>query len=115
MARDSTGFDPVVSHRAGLGEAAGRAFEAAEALAVRRLELALAEARGLAKSGLGFFVAGSIALAGWFYLVAGVINALARDYPRFAVELGVGAFHVVLAVALVAFLRRAAGKPSDRP
>ena len=98
---------------AGLGEAVGRVYEAGEALIVRRLELGVAEARVFARGSLGLALAGIVALVGWLYFVAGTIDALAREYPRFAVEMSVGGVHMALACALFALLRRGVEKVGD--
>jgi hypothetical protein len=91
----------------GLGETAERVYEAAQALVESRVELLLAQARAWARGGAGVGVGLLFALAGWFYFVAGVIEALARDHPRFAVQMGVGGAHVALGVALFFAARRA--------
>jgi membrane associated rhomboid family serine protease len=111
MARDSRGFDPLEQREASLGEAVLRVYEAGQALTLRHLELWLAEARELARSGIVMLFAGSVAFAGWFYFIAGVIGALSREVPRFAVEMSVGGFFVAVAFALFALARRGGAKP----
>ncbi|MFI5320711.1 MAG: hypothetical protein ACHQ6V_14145 [Myxococcota bacterium] len=98
---------------AGFGHAFERVYEAGHELVARRLELGAAEARMLARSGVALLCATVVGLTGWLYLVAGVVDALARDHPRFAVELGVGAAHVAVAFALLAIAQRAAPKRGD--
>ena len=110
-AYDSRGFAPA---EANVREAALRVYEAGQALALQRLELWIAEARIVARGGLGILFAACVAFAGWLYFVAGVINALARDYPRFAVEVSVGGLHMVLALALFAVSRRAVANRAGR-
>lgn len=114
MARDSRGFAPAAPRDANVGEAALRVYEAGQALTLQRFELWLAEARMFARSGAGILLAASVAFAGWFYFVAGVIDALAREYPRFAVEMSVGGFHVVLALALFTISQRAVAEHGRR-
>lgn len=114
LARDSRGAAPAVQGDPGFGEAAERVYDAGQALIVRRLELAMSEACVLARSAVGFVVVGVIVFAGWLYLVAGLIDALARDYPRFGVEMSVGGFHLALGAALLGVFQRAVGKLGDR-
>lgn len=114
MVRDSSGVASPARRDLGLGQAVEHVYEAGQALIVRRLELSMAEARLFARNGFGFAFAGVVAFAGWFYFIAGLIDALARDYPRFAVEMSVGGFHVVLALALFGVFQRATEKLGDR-
>jgi hypothetical protein len=114
IAHDSKVFAPSATREADLGGAALRVYEAGQTLIARRYELWVAEALGSARIGIALMLAGVVALLGWFYLVAGLIDALARDYPRSAVEMSVGAFHVGLAAALIAILQRAAAKLGAR-
>lgn len=113
-ARDSRGFAPAMAREANVGEAALRVYETGQALTLQRLEFWMAEARMHARSGAGALFAACVAFAGWFYFVAGVINALAREYPRFAVEMSVGGFHVVLALALFTISQRALAEHGGR-
>ncbi len=109
-AHDSKRFAPSEAREADFGGAALRVYEAGQNLMVRRLELWVAEARGSARIGFALLMAAVIGLSGWFIFVAGVIDGLARDYPRFAVEMSVGALHLGMAGALVAIAQRAAAK-----
>jgi hypothetical protein len=106
---------PTARRDAGIGEACDRVFEAGQQLIVRRLELGALEARMLARSGIALGLAALVGITGWLYVLSGLVDALARSQPRFAVELGVGAFHVALAFGLVAVSRNAAPSRSDRP
>lgn len=98
----------------GVGDAVEHVYEAGQQLLARRVELWLAEARLLARSGGGIVLAGVLGLAGWFYLCAGAIEGLARSYPRFAVQIGVGGFHMLLAAVLFVAFRRAAARAGGR-
>jgi hypothetical protein len=95
-ARQSRGFAPSARPNLGLGDAAEHVYDAGQLLLERRIQLWAAQARSLARSGVGLGVAATFAVAGWFYFVSGVIEALARDHPRFAVLMGVGILHVAL-------------------
>jgi hypothetical protein len=91
-----------------VGDAAGRVYEAGQALLERRLEFLMVQVRAILRGSVGFGLAAVFALAGWFLFVAGLIDALARDYPRFAVQMSVGAAHLALAAALFWASRRVA-------
>lgn len=91
----------------GIGDALERTYEAGQSLIVQRIDLLVAESRLLAHNS-GIAVLGAVvALAGWVYLMHGVIDGLALQLPRFAVELGVGLAHIAIAVV---FLLRARGR-----
>jgi hypothetical protein len=113
-AHDSKRFVPSAAREADFGGAALRVVEAGQTLLVRRLELWVAEMRGSARIGFALLLAVFVGLSGWFILVAGVVDGLARHYPRYAVELSVGAFHLAIAGALVAIVQRAAAKLGAR-
>jgi hypothetical protein len=84
-----------------IGDALERTYEAGQSLIVQRIDLLVAESKLLAQSG-GMLVLGVVvALAGWLYLMQGVIDGLAQHLPRFAVELGVGFAHLAIAAVVV--------------
>ncbi len=113
-AHSSRPFVPSPQREADLGSAALRVYEAGQTLVVRRLELWVAEARGSAHLAGVLLFAAVLGIFGWVHLVAGAIDGLARDYPRFAVELSVGAFHLGAAGTVVALVRRATAKRGVR-
>jgi hypothetical protein len=86
-----------------VGEALERTYEASQSLIVRRIDLLVAESRLLAQRGALRLLGVVVALTGWIFLVLGLIDGLAQRYPRFAVEIGVGVAHAVIAALL--FLR----------
>ena len=99
-----------------LGNALERVFEAQQTLVVRRIDL-LAEK--LTAQGWDFLyasisaVVGSITvLFGWIIAMAGVVDALDDRYARFAVEIALGAAHVVAGIAIILFYRRRSAEPT---
>jgi hypothetical protein len=93
-------------------------FEAQQALVVRRLDLFAEEITAKATSfvtrSVGALVGAIAALAGWFIAIAGVIDALDDFFPRSAVEIGTGALHIGVGLALLMsrFRRRTPEVPS---
>lgn len=99
-----------MQRESGIGDALERTYEAGQSLIVQRIDLLVAESKLLAQNG-GMLVLGAVVgLAGWLFLVQGVIDGLAQRFPRFAVELAMGVAHVGLA-ALV--LLRARSRSHD--
>ena len=84
-----------------VGDALERAYDASQSLIVQRIDLLVAESKLLAQSGALLVLGVAVALTGWIFLVHGVIDGLAQRYPRFAVELAVGAAHAGLAALLL--------------
>jgi len=95
---------------AGVGDAVERVYDAGHELILRRIDLVVAEARMLARGSVAYLLAGIVALIGWLYLVAGVVEALARSYARHQVEIGAGAFHGLLAIGLFVVATRTTRK-----
>jgi hypothetical protein len=93
-----------------LGNALERVLEAQQTLIERRVDLRLeqltAKASRLFSAGIGALVGAIAVLAGWFYAIAGVIDALDDHYPRFGVEIGVGVVHIAAGAALTLCLSR---------
>lgn len=83
-----------------MGRALERTYEAGQALVVQRIDLLVAEAKLLARSGRMAALGAVVGLTGWIYLLHGAIDGLALRYPRFAVELAVGLVHLGFAVLL---------------
>jgi hypothetical protein len=100
---------------ASVGEALGRVVDAGQALVAGRIALGAAEARVAARSVFALSIASVAALIGWLYVVAGTVDVLAREYPRFAVELGMGGLHIACALALIALARSRAPTRSELP
>lgn len=98
----------------GVGDAVERVYDAGHELLLRRLDLLAAEARMLARSSGAALAAGIVALIGWLYLVAGVVDLLARSYPRGNVEIAVGGLHVLLAAGLALLASRMTRKLAQR-
>ena len=99
-----------VEERPSVGDALERVTEAGQRLVVRRIDLFVEEARALLQSGLGTAGGAVFALAGWFLIVAGILDVLGRYFPRFAVEIGLGTLHVLLGVAIVMWARSVGAK-----
>ena len=103
--------DPTITdaETASLGSALERVLEAQQDLVIRRASLMLEELIAKASdfvTGSLIAVAGSLlAVAGWFIAMAGVVNALDEYFARFAVELALGALHILAGIALI-FARR---------
>jgi hypothetical protein len=83
-----------------VADALERTYEAGQSLIVRRVDLLVAETRLFLREARQLGVGALLAIAGWLFLVQGVIDGLAERYPRFAVELAVGLAHVAAAAAL---------------
>ena len=84
-----------------MADALERTYEAGQTLIAGRVDLLLAEARLLLHDGRMLGVAGVVAVAGWLFLMLGVIDGLAELVPRFAVELAVGIAQVGAAALLI--------------
>ncbi len=99
-----------------LGDALERVLEAQQTLVVRRIDLVAEKltARGweFVYGSLGAVLGGITALVGWFIAMAGVVDALDDRYARFAVEIALGAVHVVAGIALILFQRRRSAEPT---
>ena len=87
-----------------MGDALERTVEAGQSLIARRMELLVAETRGLVHDGGMLLVASAVALIGWIYILGAATLELSDHFPRFAVELAVGVLHVGAAILL--FLTR---------
>ena len=83
-----------------IGDALDRTVEAGQSLILGRFELLLAEFRLFFQDGGIFLIASVIAITGWVYLMRGLTHGLSEHYPRYAVDLGVGAVHVGAAIFL---------------
>ena len=92
-----------------IGRALERTYEAGQSLIVQRIDLLIAESKLLAQSGRLVVLGAVLALAGWAYLMLGVIDGLAQRYPRFAVELVVGLTHFALGALLLLRARSRGG------
>ena len=90
-----------------IGAALDRTVEAGQSLILGRFELLLAEVRKFFQDSAILLIASVIAVTGWVYLMRGLTHGLSEHYPRYAVDLGVGAVHV--GAALVLFFLR--GRP----
>jgi hypothetical protein len=91
-----------------LGHALERVFEAQQTLVARRIDLLIEEATAKLQSLVAISVgaaAGAIAaLAGWFFVMVGVIDALDDRFPRSGVEIAIGALHIAAGAALAYYL-----------
>jgi hypothetical protein len=90
-----------------------RTYEAGQSLIVRGVDLLMAETKLLLRDGRTFGIGVLAALAGWLFLMHGLVDGLAERYPRFAVELAVGLAHVG-AAALFALRARSAPPRRER-
>jgi Protein of unknown function (DUF1469). len=92
------------------GDALERVYDAGQTLIVRRIDLLVEELSAQGRSLLAFAVGtifGAMALlVGWFFVVAGVIDAIDDYFPRFAVEIVVGILHVGAGAAIAIARRR---------
>ena len=96
---------------ANVSNALARTYEAGQSLIVRGVDLLMAETRLLLRDGRSFGIAVLVAVAGWLFLMHGLVDGLAERYPRFAVELAVGLAHVGAAAL---FVLRARSAPRRR-
>ena len=64
-----------------------------------------AQGRSLLAAAVGTIFGAMALLVGWFFVVAGVVDAIDDYVPRFAVEIVVGILHVGVGAA-IAFARR---------
>jgi hypothetical protein len=103
-------YNGRMQRESSIGDALERTYEAGQSLIVQRIDLLVAESKLLAQSGGRLALGVVVALAGWLFLVQGVIDGLAQRHPRFAVELAMGLAHAGLA-ALV--LLRARSRSHD--
>ena len=94
-------------------DALERTYQAGQSLIVRRVDLLVAETKLLLLGGRAVLAGVVLAVAGWLYLMGGVIDGLGERYPRFAVELAVGLAHV--GVATLLFLRARSIPPRAEP
>ena len=87
------------------GNALERVYGAGQALIVRRIDLLVeelaAQGRSLLAASVGAIVGAVVVLVGWFFVVAGVVDASDDYVPRFAVEIVVGILHVGVGAAIV--------------
>jgi hypothetical protein len=93
-----------------LGHALERVFEAQQRLVVRRLDLLIeeisAKLRALIPLSIGAVAAAVAALAGWFFVMAGAIDALDDHFARSTVEIAIGALHIAAGAVATWFLFR---------
>ena len=87
-----------------IGDVLDRTVEAGQSLILGRFELLFAELRTFFQDGGILLFASVIAVTGWIFLMRGLTHGLSEHYPRYAVDLGVGAVHVGTAMLLF-FLR----------
>ena len=92
-------------------DALERTYGAGQSLVVRGVQLLLAETRLFLRDSRTFGIGVLVALAGWIFLMCGVIDGLAERYPRYAVELGVGLFHLAAGALLVFRARNLPPRP----
>ena len=98
------------------GNALERVYGAGQELIVRRIDLLVEELAAQGRSLLptvGTIFGAMAVLVGWFFVVAGVVDAIDDYVPRFAVEIVVGILHVGVGAAItIARRQRAAEKAS---
>jgi hypothetical protein len=99
------------------GNALERVYGAGQELIVRRIDLLVeelaAQGRSLLAATAGTIFTAMAVLVGWFFVVAGVVDAIDDYAPRFAVEIVVGILHVGVGAAItIARRQRAAQKAS---
>jgi Putative Actinobacterial Holin-X, holin superfamily III len=110
--------DPVADGtEPSFGNALERVYGAGQALIVRRIDLLVeelaAQGRSLLAASVGTIFGAVAVLVGWFFVVAGVVDAIDDYVPRFAVEIVVGILHVGVGTAIaIAGRQRVAEKAS---
>jgi hypothetical protein len=102
-----------------LGHALERVFEAQQRLVVRRVDLLIeeitAKLRALLPLSLGAVAAAIAAFAGWFYAMAGAIDALDEHFPRPTVEIAIGVIHIAAAAVATRLLFRPRPRKPEVP
>jgi hypothetical protein len=95
-----------------VGDAIERVYDAGQTLIVRRIDLLVEElseqGRSLLTAAVGTIFGAMALLVGWFFVVAGAIDAIDDYVPRFAVEIVVGVLHVGAGAAIAIARRRQA-------
>ena len=88
-----------------LGTALEHVFEAQQDLVIRRahllIEELIAKASSFASRSVLAVIGSLVAAAGWFVALAGLIDAFDDYFARYAVEIVVGAIHIVAGLALI--------------
>jgi Putative Actinobacterial Holin-X, holin superfamily III len=101
---------PAAGEDAGLGNALERVYEAGQGLIVRRIDLLAGEiaeqGRSVFVSSLAITIGVVVALVGWFIAIAGIVDALDDRFPRFAVEIVIGALHAGVGAAIAVQARQ---------
>jgi Putative Actinobacterial Holin-X, holin superfamily III len=98
------------------GDALERVYGAGQTLIVRRIDLLVeelgAQGRSLLAAAVGTIFGAMAVLVGWFFVVAGLVDAIDDYVPRFAVEIVVGVLHVGVGAALAISRRQRAAEIS---
>jgi hypothetical protein len=100
-----------MSREPSVADALERTYEAGQSLVVQRVDLLVAETKLFLRDGRTFAIGVVVAVAGWLFLMHGVIDGLAERYPRFAVEFAVGLAHVGAATLLLLRGRKVPRRP----
>ena len=99
------------------GNALERVYGAGQTLIVRRIDLLVEElstqGRNLLAATVGTIFGAMALLVGWFFVVAGVVDAIDDYVPRFAVEIVVGILHVGAGVAIAIARRQQASEEAS--
>ena len=111
--------DPVAdgADSSGFGNALERVYGAGQTLIVRRIDLLVeelaAQGRSLLAATVGTIFGAMALLVGWFFIVAGVVDAIDDYVPRFAVEIVVGILHVGVGAAIAIARRQRAAEQAS--
>jgi len=98
-------------------DALERVYGAGQTLIVRRIDLLVeelaAQGRSLLTAAVGTLFGAMALLVGWFFVVAGVVDAIDDYAPRFAVEIVVGILHVGVGTAIAISRRQQAAEKAS--
>jgi len=84
-----------------MADALQRVVDAGQSLFLRRVEIAFVETLHALEGERGLFVAVPFAVLGWLFFLSGARAGLAMYLPLFAVDLGIGVVHLVVAGGLL--------------
>ncbi len=84
-----------------MADAIERIVDAGQSLMLRRVELVCAETVQSLRGERAMLVAIPFAIVGWLLVLCGTRSALGMHFPPFAVDIGLGLAHLVVAMGLL--------------